>query len=219
MALAFNAANVALASAATSLTFAHTNAGSNLILSVGAGIETATDAVSGATYAGVAMTQITKRQNTAGNEWLYAFYLIAPATGANNVVITSGTSTDIRGTSHSLTGALQLGQPDSFNSSKVDSATTIATSTTVVAADCWLVSIVHSANGAPSVNANVTQRANNNTQAIGDSNGVVVTGSRSQTWNLGATGSGAMIIYSIAPAPAAASGIRGFIESNGLIRT
>ena len=94
--IAFSAANSANGGAVSSLTYALTiPAGTNrfLIVSVQLGSNCAGTAptVSGVTYAAVALTRITSivgtpcgATNTRSEQWR----LIAPATGANNIVIT-----------------------------------------------------------------------------------------------------------------------------------
>ena len=80
------------------LTVSHTvAAGSNRILLVGSAIEEQgeTPDITGITYNGVSMTRVTSSEQAIGGvtwvrgEW---WYLIAPATGANNVVATIGTA-------------------------------------------------------------------------------------------------------------------------------
>ena len=50
------------------------------------------DDVTGVTYGGVAMSQLIKVNNTTDGEWLYIYGLIAPATGANDIVASFSTS-------------------------------------------------------------------------------------------------------------------------------
>lgn len=93
-------------SSTSSLTFSHTCSGSDrvLILDIYWG---AARTVSGVTYAGVAMTEVVAPLDTGGNERHGMYYLIAPATGANNVVITLSGTTGIVGIASSYTGADQ----------------------------------------------------------------------------------------------------------------
>ena len=103
-----------LAVAANSLTYSHTCTGSNGLLLVHATTNT-TDDVTGITYAGAAMTQVTKIQTPSGR-WNYLFYKLGPATGANNVVISTSDTPDlILSYSASYTGVSQSGFPDSSN--------------------------------------------------------------------------------------------------------
>jgi hypothetical protein len=71
---------------ASGLTFLHTCSGSNRFLTVGIGINGTTTSVASMTYAGVAMTLISRAVGTAFATELWG--LVNPATGANNVAIT-----------------------------------------------------------------------------------------------------------------------------------
>src|SRR5688572_17175370 len=106
----------------TSHTHAHTCSGVNRILRVGVGIESASDLVTGGTYNGVALTLIDKQQNAVANEWAYLFELVAPAPGANDIVVSASSSVAIRCVAASYTVARQIGQPDA--SSKATSTAT-----------------------------------------------------------------------------------------------
>ena len=94
----------------TSLTYSHTTSGSNRMLIV-ASSSNGGDHITGVTYNAVAMTQVAKL--AVGANYLYLHYLIAPATGANNVVVSSGSSVVLVSCAASYTGVLQSGFPDS----------------------------------------------------------------------------------------------------------
>ena len=138
MAIAFDAAvNGGLVFPGTSLTWSHTCSGSDRILFVGV-VGGTTDTVTGVTYDGVAMTLVNKC--VAGADFYsYLFYLIAPSTGAHNVVI-SASSGLIIGLSSSYTGVSQTGQPDS-SSTKISTvaSATYTQSTTTVADNSWTI--------------------------------------------------------------------------------
>lgn len=107
MAVAFDAVASSNVTAG-SLTFSHTCTGSNRALTVGATCSDSTPTLS-VTYGGVSMTSVAKRHsNDSSAGFVELFYLIAPATGANNVVVTlsSGTA-DLTGGAISFTGASQ----------------------------------------------------------------------------------------------------------------
>jgi len=72
---------------ASSLTWSHTvtNVQSNLLLIVAVTVA-GSATVSGVTYAGAAMTQLSSKAQ--GTQTVYLFYKVAPATGANNIVAT-----------------------------------------------------------------------------------------------------------------------------------
>ncbi len=139
MAIAFDAASHGKVSA-TSLTYSHTCTGSFRILWVGVYINTNTDDVTGVTYNGVAMTRANSLLVAATATSNYLYYLVAPATGANNIVVSCGSSRRIVSTSSSYTGAKQTGQPDAQGTN--DSAgfvTSRAVSVTTSADNCWVV--------------------------------------------------------------------------------
>ena len=207
MAIAFDAASGGATTAASSLTFAHTCTGSDLILFVGA--FNGTNNVTGVTYNGVAMTLVDTAVAQAGVNYKL-FYLINPATGANNVVISTDVASNVlRGVSTSYTGSAQSGQPDSF--SKVQGAQTypLAISTTVVAANCWLVMAGGNVDDGQNAGTNTTSRVAVNSMEMFDSNATVGTGAQvlNATSTVSPTNSG-FVIVSLAPAGGAAGTAR-----------
>lgn len=120
------------AATATSLTVAHTCTGSNLILFANiVTIDGTTDRVTGVTYNGVAMTrQATLAIGTVARSYMY--YLIGPATGANNIVISVSASVSIQSDNVSYNGVSQSGFPDA-SSATTASATTYSNTLTTVA--------------------------------------------------------------------------------------
>ena len=137
-----------------SLTFSYTvGSGSNrlLIVSVGAVDGTTADRqVSGITYNGVALTRGDGRDSTSEFENNEVWYLLGPASGANNVVVTmGGTCNGISAVAASYTGVQQSSQPDATQTAAITSTTTPSTSITTVADDSLIVAsaIKHSATG------------------------------------------------------------------------
>lgn len=126
----------------TTITVSHTCTGSDRILLVGAWVGAGTDTITGATYNGVSMTEI--NAVTTGFttvKYTKLFYLIAPAIGANNIVVTkSGTNSAyiwIRNASY--TGVKQSAQPDSQTTNTASGVTSLGTSTTTVADNSWVI--------------------------------------------------------------------------------
>jgi len=76
----------------TTLTFAHTCSGSNRLLVVT--VPESRSQTATVTYNGVAMTSAVAQSNST--TWARIFYLIAPATGSNNVVITYSSALTFR---------------------------------------------------------------------------------------------------------------------------
>lgn len=92
-----NATYSAVSSAAPTKTFAHTvTTNSDRILFVTA-CEQSGQSISGVTYNGVAMTKLGEKVQTGGGVRVSLWYLFAPATGTNNVVITANATHNIVG--------------------------------------------------------------------------------------------------------------------------
>ena len=170
MAVAFDATANGSGSAISSLTFAHTCTGSNLLLVVC--VAWADTSVSGAsltsiTYNGVALTQYSS--NGAGVGTNEVWYLIAPSTGAHNVVVTwtnvnpaEAPSTNGVAGSLSFTGVDQttpLGTAaQATGSSTTPSVTLTGASASNFVFDALLVSSAASAQPTITVNASQVQR-------------------------------------------------------------
>lgn len=92
----------------TSLTFSHTNSGSDTFLAVGGFVQGSAITINSMTYAGDAMTAASGNLVTGvsgNNERIRAFYDTAPNSGANNVVITlSGSAGGVQGYAATYTG-------------------------------------------------------------------------------------------------------------------
>ncbi len=173
--------------AATSLTYSHTCTGTNLILYVGVFIISGADQVTGVTYGGVAMTRV-DYVLVDTNVGTYLYQLVAPSTGANNVVVSMSTSLTVQGSSSSFTGAAQSGQPDA-HTTMVETTNVIqsTTSLTTVADNDWLVAFcTNNSGGSFATSAtNLTRRTNFNFSAIFDTNAAQTpAGSKSVTVNM-----------------------------------
>ncbi len=184
----------------TTLTWAHTCTGSNLILFVGVTGDTTNDTVTGVTYNSVSMKKITSVD--PNDRWQSLWYLLGPATGANNVVVTSSSSVFLAGISASYTGVNQFAQPDSFNSGSVSPGTSLTVSTTPIDTGCWTV-LSSKWSGSITAGAGSTVRvANGGGGGSGwsDSNGIVTAGaSYGMTITEGASANGLGIICSFVP--------------------
>lgn len=213
MAIAFDAATDGgnNGGTTTSLTFAHTCTGADRLLVVCVVGDTVTDDVTGVTYNGVSMTLVlTNAPGSIFNRFLYLFYLVAPATGSNNVVISASSNHYLLGGAASYTGVNATGQPD--NSAKQDTtADPTSFSLTPIANNCWTVLIVNSFNGSapPTAGTGSTRRTFDATfggWGIFDSNGPITPPS---SYNMQTSGYGGNnvgeIIASFAP-PGGATG-------------
>lgn len=168
MAIAYDTTTTSAYSPATSVTWSHTCTGSDRILFVAAYVGTSNTTT--ATYNGVSMTAINSLAMTgaAAGQFIKLFYLVAPASGANNCVV-SVTAGDLYGFASSFTGAAQTGQPDSNNTGESSSTASLSVSTTTVADNSWLVGISYTGN-TPSAGANTTIRGGTTVLKMIDSN-------------------------------------------------
>lgn len=136
MAIARDTSKMFSSGASSSLTTSYTCSGTNRLLMVYAFRENS-ETVTGITYNGTAMTLATSKAQ--GTSTAYAYYLINPATGANNIVVSfSGASSNCIAGAISYTGVKQSAQPDAINSSSSASATSLTTSVTTVADNAWI---------------------------------------------------------------------------------
>lgn len=181
MAIAVDASSTgALVNPGTSSTIAHTCTGSNLILYVALfGDNQSTDAtgskIAGVTYAGVNMVEVpNSRTFVTGDRWIYLFYLLNPATGNNNIIISSdGSSIAIQGFGQSYTGVKQSGVPDAQTTNQVTSQpanTDWPTSLASATDNCWHLLVAKAVGGVFVAGTGTTQRTNQNNTGIFDSN-------------------------------------------------
>lgn len=170
MAIAYDAtAGANTGAPATSYTYAHTCTGSDRILFVGAMIAIGTDTITGVTYNGTATTLIaSQKMSTASGYYAKLYYLVAPSTGANNVVISSSSSGFIFGKSASYTGASQTGQPDG-STTGTTAGTSYTTTLSSTADNCWAV-LYDAGDRQPVASTGSTQRSAGSNDGIFDSN-------------------------------------------------
>lgn len=159
----------------TSLTISHTNAGNLLVVGIQAG---ASDIVTGVTYAGSSMTRINEVNN--GNSTSYLYYILGPAGGVNNIVITTNISATISGDAASFKNVKQS-TPDATVTNTA-SATNAVTNTLTTIAD----NSIHLA--AYTVDTNPVTSITNGTlinSVLGYSNALLITpaGSHTMTGN------------------------------------
>lgn len=208
MAIAFDSTSVGTNTGTADLTIAHTCSGTDRILFVAASaVQPVGVSISGITYAGVAMTRVASEVSVQTNVKVTLFYLINPASGSNNIVITSSGSTagtTKRGVGMSYTGARQSGVPDASDTEGPTAAATITSTVNTVADNAWLVAAGYG-NSAISAGTGATLRNQSNNQLGGfDSNGAKSpAGSHSMTLGNAAADNGGMVMASFAPAVAA----------------
>lgn len=155
-----------------SLTASYTvGSGSNrlLVVQVLGDVAAGADDITGVTYNGVSMT-LAAKQVATGDRNEYQYYLIGPASGANNVVVScTGTHYLLVGAAD-YTGVSATGQPDVVNHNSGADPTSI--SITTVTDNDWAVLTTGRGSGA----TNLTQRAVDGTFGVWklfDTNGVI----------------------------------------------
>jgi hypothetical protein len=163
LAIAFDTATQGEATAATSVTWSHTNSGSNLTLGIGGEIrKDGTVLISGATYNSVSATVIDHRFITGdGGIDTASLYLPSPATGTNNIVLTSNeaSSTNVTGLAVSLTGtaASPLGAHDKATGT---TGTSASQAITTESANSVNVSLHYSGSGGAAPSSTGTNQTN-----------------------------------------------------------
>lgn len=211
MAVTFDATANGFADAATSLTFSHTvAAGSDRLIDVGVSAYVGGGVtVSDVTYAGTGMTQIADQNDAGAERKAHARRLVAPATGANNVVITMSSATDIISGSRSYQGVdpgTPIGnvQQAAFDATSTSLTVTGVTSDDIVA-DVW--------SGSGGITYSVTAGADQTQRWARQQSADDVSGGGStqpgsaggvMSWTFGATVSGAQIAHAVKAATAAA---------------
>lgn len=178
MAIAFDDSTDGGLAFANTLTFSHTTSGSDryLTVSVFSGIATDPFDVTGVTYNSASMVEIDREANTS-DRWVSLWGLIAPASGANNVVATV-TGGVVAGMASSYTGVDQTSPVDSFNSGTIDFSIDKQQNTIVVATGCWLVGAFKNSIGSAFATVGTLRETNSDGLSVLDSNGIVSTGSR-----------------------------------------
>lgn len=183
-------------SPANSITYSHTVASTEpgLVGFIWIGDENggSADPLTGVTYAGASCTTF-KSQNIAGGRQFYGWKKTAPATGANNVIVSFANTVFADATSLSYTGVDQTELEDS--SFSTTASTTLTLTTTTTADNCWLASGAAGTAAVPSASTGTTLRDTQGGLPVGDSNGAKSpAGSHSMAWTVASGFSvGAMI--------------------------
>ena len=140
MGIAFDAKSTGTTSGgSSSLNYSHACSGADRILIVTTVNHQQYGNVTGVTYGGISMTLV-NYNNGSINHGQRIFYLIAPATGANNIVITKSDSIGWIGSiAFSYTGANQSSQPDANIVPSEYTGTSYSRSLTTVVDNTWIV--------------------------------------------------------------------------------
>lgn len=146
---------------ASSVTYAHTVTGTNPMLLVW-GYNRGQNRSTTVTYNGVSMTKIgTEEANGLGAPYydkIYAFYLLAPATGSNNVVVTYSAGDYQRSAAISYTGVAQSAALDQVNDIAVASSNTMTSNLTTGSDNEWVFVIAQWFNAGQTASTGSTLR-------------------------------------------------------------
>ncbi len=184
--------------------------------------------ISSVKYGGVSMTLATS-QSIIGGETSYAYYLIGPTTGNNNIVVVLTSGGRISMAYSSYYNVVQTGQPDVTTVNQANVGTVTQSITTAVAgATVVVLGGAFSSTGTPSVSS-ISNAVNNFTQinglannysaaAIADTGALFLPMSISNTVTNGGTGTlrTAIIQLSIKPITAPVAAAIQSSTSNGL---
>jgi hypothetical protein len=141
------------------LTFSHTVSGTDRLLIVGVSIVSAETTVSSVTYAGSSLGVVGVRSNP-GLARIEIWRLVAPATGANNVVVNLGTSKDLVAGAASFTGVNQTTPLGTFFSAIGSSSPATVNVTGVAEGEVVIDTLNPLPTTTPTVGAGQTQRWN-----------------------------------------------------------
>lgn len=171
--ISIDATSTGFVASNTTVSVPHTCSGSNRGLMVFVSTPSART-ITSVTYNGVGLTSINR---STGAETVSAYYLIAPATGTNNIVVNLDSTGMIIFGAVSLNGAHQTIQPNA-NNTQSTTTTSITTNVTTTVGNCWLFMGARAAgDGATDAGASTFERiTNNGFLQVFDSNGTVGVG-------------------------------------------
>lgn len=127
MAIAVDATSTGTSTAGTTVTVSHTCTGSDLVLIVFAGAQDGVTTPT-CTYNGVSMTQGTTR-DIGGEMSSTVFYLVGPATGTHDIVLTKGSGDEFGVMGISFTGAGGVSATASNSGGNLDTTATVTVTT------------------------------------------------------------------------------------------
>lgn len=161
-------------------------------------MEQGANKVTGITYNGVALTILQSKQNV-GADFASLWYLAAPATGANNIIVTSSSSNTTYGLAVSYTGVLATTPIDVSGTDAKAGSNPLKVTLVPTLANEWWTAFAYNNPGNNAAGSGATLRNTNdgNTNIrIYDSNGTI---SGSTDVNVTQTGAANMIAASFKP--------------------
>lgn len=154
----------------TSHTLSHTCSGADRGIHVTLYLSSASDLVTNVTYAGVTMTRLWTQTNGT-SETQYSYYLINPASGANNIVVTTSSSATVIMQNVSYTWTDQVTNPTVVSlSGFVSWVTTLSTNVTTTVDNSWLSGVFRSWANQTAIAWTTLLAWVNATLQVGDSN-------------------------------------------------
>lgn len=181
-AIAYSTSGSSSQSSDTTLTYSVTTSGSDrLMFTSSYGGANGTD-ISGKTYSGASMTFLGKVQYPANTSYCHVYYKTAPATGANNVVVSYSPNARMGSVTTVYTGAAQSSPIDNWTTKTQGNNNVISQAITVTASNCWGYAAEEGSNltyaSVSGNNAITTMRGGfDDFICVGDSNGTISTGS------------------------------------------
>lgn len=127
-------------------TISYNNSNGNL-LACEIGNDSDTDELTGITYGGTTMTQGGFKDITGNGVAVYLYYLIAPPSGINNIVVTSSGANLHKVLCGSFLGAAQISQPDAAAVSTLGTGTTITQAITTNSNNALVIGAFKDNNG------------------------------------------------------------------------
>jgi hypothetical protein len=144
MAIAFdNITNTGFKNGTANTNNSHSVAGSDRLGIVA--VYSAVDNVTSVTWDSVSCTFIDKLLMTgaAAGQYIHLYYIVAPPTGITQIQVNSSSALGGYFSIVSYTGVNASGQPDASNKGGNSSATSITTSVTTTADNCWLIGFAY----------------------------------------------------------------------------
>lgn len=216
--MTFDAASNSGVSTATSpKPWSHTCTTVNGVLVVTVALGSTTDDITDITYNGVSFVANKLRQSGVGAE-TYMFYLLNPAQGANNIIVTWSGGSNMVAAASSYGQVQQTGEPDATGVTGDSTSTTKTVSVTVVKGGSWLIMgaqwngnyTLSAGTGMGSLRSS-TPLGGSFVVGIGDSNGGVAAGSQSIAMNSGTSDHCTGASLSLISVSSTAGGIMMFI--------
>lgn len=119
-----------------------------------------TNNLNAVTWNGTAMTLIGTIQKAGGNDWVSAYYLLAPSVGSFNLVVDRNDANRNQAAAGSYSGTLQSGQPDA-SKGNTGTGTSMSDNLSSVADNCWHFFASIEFNSVQTASAGVTERSKN----------------------------------------------------------